>query len=125
MQPITGCNHVMKQGQATVQHQQGQVILLDFWATWCPPCQKPMQHNQDMLERRRDWGDRVRLIGLSIDQDPDTVYNHVVKKKWTLVEHYQVNTAGCQAQQEWGVKGVPTVVLVDREGLVVYKGHPA
>ncbi|MFN9910297.1 MAG: TlpA family protein disulfide reductase, partial [bacterium] len=23
----------------------GQVILLDFWATWCPPCQKPMQHN--------------------------------------------------------------------------------
>jgi hypothetical protein len=41
-----------------------------------------------MLERRKDWGDRVRLIGLSIDKDPDTVYNHVVKKKWTLVEHY-------------------------------------
>jgi len=29
----------------TVRHEAGQVILLDFWATWCPPCQKPMAHN--------------------------------------------------------------------------------
>jgi len=42
-------------------------MLLDLWATWCPPCQAPMAHNQHMLETRKDWGDKVRIIGLSID----------------------------------------------------------
>ena len=51
-----------------VTHTSGQVILLDFWATWCPPCQGPMAHNQEMLQKRgAEWGDRVRIIGLSID----------------------------------------------------------
>ena len=57
-----------KNDKVTVKHEAGQVLLLDFWATWCPPCQKPMAHNQEMLRNReKDWGDRVRLIGLSID----------------------------------------------------------
>ena len=55
----------------TIKHEPGQVILLDFWATWCPPCQKPMAHNQEMLEKHAALGDwkNVRIIGLSRDQD--------------------------------------------------------
>jgi len=59
---------VFEEGKTEVKHEAGQVLLLDFWATWCPPCQKPMAHNQDMLEKRGDdWGANVRLLGLSID----------------------------------------------------------
>jgi len=54
--------------EVNLEHKQGEVWLLDFWATWCPPCQKPMAHNQDMITRRGgDWGSNVRIIGLSID----------------------------------------------------------
>jgi thiol-disulfide isomerase/thioredoxin len=99
---------------------------LDFWATWCPPCQAPMAHNQKMLEDRgKDWGDKVRLIGLSIDNTVDVVKNHVESKKWTSVENYHVRTAGCTADKDYGVQGVPQVVLVDKRGKIVFVGHPS
>lgn len=113
-------------GSTTIEHKEGQVLLLDFWATWCPPCQAPMGHNQHMLETRgKDWGDKVRLIGLSIDNDVPTVKNHVEAKKWTSVEHYHVRTAGCTADKDYGVQGVPHVLLVDTHGKIVFMGHPA
>ena len=84
-----------------------------------------MQHNQDMLERRgKEWGSKVRLIGLSIDQNKDKVFNNVLAKKWLSVEHYHIACYGCTIQKDFQVQGVPTVVLVDKEGVIVFKGHP-
>ena len=54
--------------ETVIKHEPGQVILLLFWATWGPPAQAPMAHNQKMLEDNKEkWGDKVRIIGLSID----------------------------------------------------------
>jgi len=48
-----------------------------------------MQHNQDMLVKNKEkWSDRVRIIGVSIDSDVQTVKNHVQRKGWNDVEHY-------------------------------------
>ena len=85
-----------------------------------------MKHNQHMLEQNHEkWGDKVRLIGLSIDGDADTVKNHVESRGWTKVEHYHVRTAGCTADKDYGVNGVPHVLLVDTTGKIVFVGHPA
>ena len=85
-----------------------------------------MKHNQHMLvENAEKWGDKVRLIGLSIDSDAATVKNHVEAKGWTKVEHYHVRTAGCTADKDYGVNGVPHVLLVDTTGKIVFVGHPA
>lgn len=46
LMPIKGDEEV------NLEHKEGEVWLLDFWATWCPPCQRPMAHNQEMLEKR-------------------------------------------------------------------------
>lgn len=42
---INGCNKVFGGEKYDVTHTEGEVMLLDFWATWCPPCQAPMAHN--------------------------------------------------------------------------------
>jgi len=115
----------MEDGEETnLEHVKGQVWLLDFWATWCPPCQRPMAHNQEMLEKNGEaWKDKIRIIGVSIDKDISTLKNHVENKKWTSVEHY--HRAGSNCSEVYQVRGVPHVMLVDTEGKIVFKGHPA
>lgn len=112
------------QEKITLEHKDGQVWLIDFWATWCPPCQRPMAHNQEMLEKRgQEWGSDVRIIGISIDQDKNKLKSHVNDKKWTSVEHY--HRAGSKCSEQYSVNGVPHVMLVDKTGTIVFKGHPA
>ena len=49
----------------------------------------PMAHNQEMLEKRQaEWGEKLRIIGLSIDQDKNMLLDHVISNGWTKVEHY-------------------------------------
>jgi len=109
-----------------IERKAGQVILLDFWATWCPPCQGPMAHNQEMLEKNKEkWGDKVRIIGLSIDQDVQKLRDHVKAKGWTSVEHYHTRNGKNSADKDYGVQGVPHCLLVDTHGKIVFVGHPA
>lgn len=42
---------VGSEDKIVLEHKPGEVLLIDVWATWCGPCQKPMQHNQDMLTK--------------------------------------------------------------------------
>lgn len=99
-------------------------MLIDFWATWCPPCQRPMQHNQDMLtENAEKWGGNVKIIGLSIDKDAATVTNHITAKGWTSPIHYHRAKSNCS--DVYQVRGVPHVLIVDKTGKIVFKGHPA
>lgn len=126
MAPIENANDVNTEKKVTIEHKQGQVILYDLWATWCPPCQRPMAHNQEMLtSKKATWGDKVRIVGLSIDSAVPVVKAHVEKNKWAAIEHYHVRNGECTASETYGSGGVPHVWLVDTQGKIVFMGHPA
>lgn len=83
-----------------------------------------MAHNEEMLtEHAEKWGDKVKIVGLSIDSDAATVKNHVNNKGWTKPIHYWRAKSNCS--DVYQVRGVPHVLLVDTNGKIVYKGHPA
>lgn len=71
-----------------LKHQPGEVLLIDVWATWCGPCQKPMQHNEDMLKKNeKEWAGKVRIVGVSVDDDLDELKKRIDKKDWKRIEH--------------------------------------
>jgi len=124
-QTIEKVTSINSDDAVSLVHTPGEVWLLDFWATWCPPCQAPMAHNQLMLEKKgEEWkAKKIRIIGLSIDNTRDAVVNHVNAKNWNSVEHFHRAQSDCS--KVYGVRGVPHVMLVDQQGTIVYKGHPA
>lgn len=77
-----------------------------------------------LTKNAQDWGSKVRIVGLSIDDSTSDVKARVEQKGWDKVEHYQCGPES-KAQEEFRVEGVPHVVLVDTEGKIVFVGHPS
>jgi len=103
----------------TIEHKEGEVLLIDFWATWCQPCQKPMAHNQLMLNILGErWKDKVRIIGLSIDEDESEIVKRANEKEWFGIEHYQIDAAYEKPNPmgQYRVLGVPHIMFVDKKG---------
>jgi thiol-disulfide isomerase/thioredoxin len=105
--------------------KSGEVTLFDFWATWCGPCQGPMAHNQEMLEKHPEWAGKVRIVGVNIDDEIEAARERVTTKNWTKVDHYWSQGGwGSKIMQYFGIHGIPFCVLVDKNGLIKIAGHP-
>ena len=95
---------------------RGQVVLLDFWATWCAPCRKSMPELEALHRRYRDKG--VTVLGVSIDEAPvKKVRGFVQARKVTYP--IAIDADKDPAWAAYKVKAVPAAFLIDREGRVV------
>ena len=103
---------------------RGQVVLLDFWATWCVPWRKSMPELQALHQKYAERG--FSVVGVSIDEgDPAKVKKFVGSKK--LSYPIAMDSAQNPAWEAFRVKAVPAAYLIDREGRIVaqWTGAPA
>ena len=92
---------------------RGKVVLLNFWATWCAPCQLEMPA---FAAWQRQYGpDGLQVIGISMDDDATPVVGLVAKLKL----NYPVLMGDANLGRQYGgVLGLPLTYLIDRDGLV-------
>jgi len=94
----------------------GNVVLLDFWATWCVPCRKVMPELQALHDKYAGRG--LSVIGISIDEGgPAKVNKYVKSKKFTY--RIALDDAKKPAWDAFRIKAIPAAYLLDREGRIV------
>jgi peroxiredoxin len=89
----------------------GQVVVLNFWATWCEPCVAEMPA-LDRLERALD-NDGLVVLAVSVDESPETVRNFARDHHLSLP---LLLDPGGQAARAFGVVGYPTTFVLDASG---------
>ncbi len=99
--------------EISLSKYKGKTLLIDFWATWCGPCRESIPHLVHLYKTYRGQG--LEVVGLSMDKgDPKTV-DHFVK---SLDMPYPIAITPEEIARAYGVNGLPTTVLIDKEGKI-------
>ena len=97
----------------TLSELRGKVVLVNFWATWCPPCRKEMP-DLEALHGRFSANDLV-ILGIS-DEKAETVKAFLAQKNYTYTIALD---PGRKVSEQFGVEGIPKTFVFDRDGNLV------
>lgn len=103
---------------------KGNVVLVWFFATWCPHCKATMPEMADLVEKYR--GKPFKIVGISNnmkDQTTELAKAFVADPQWRINWPAGIDRAG-STTIDWQAQGIPAAVLVDKKGLVRWADHP-
>lgn len=95
---------------------RGRVVVLNFWASWCPPCRAEMPEFQELHEELEESGEAVLLLLNQVDGRMETVESgskYLADNDLTMTNLLDRGTVGPQI---FGIPGLPTTVVIDAEG---------
>ncbi len=112
--PAPDFSLVDRQGKTwTLSELKGQVVFINFWATWCPPCREEMpsmQHLYTMLP-----GEKFKMLAILNKDDPRLADSFASKFGLSMpILDDQSNQVG----QQYGLTGVPETFIVDKRGII-------
>lgn len=100
---------------ARLSNLRGKVVLLNFWATWCPPCKAEMP---DLEAIYREYGDAQGLVVVGVNYEEDAAPVEAFVRERGLSFPVWLDRKG-EAAAKLGVRGLPVSFIIDREGYVL------
>jgi peroxiredoxin len=95
---------------------KGRVVIVNFWATWCPPCRAEMPSMQRAWEALRDEG--VVMLAVDVGEDEETIFTFTANYP---VEFPLLMDRDSKTTTDWPVVGLPTTFIVDKDGHLVFR----
>ena len=96
----------------TLSDFKGRVIILNFWATWCPPCRKEIPDFVELYEKYKEEG--LLIIGVSLDRGDSRAVKQF-SKNYKI--NYPIVLGNVTVTQDYGgIRGIPTTFVIDRKG---------
>jgi len=99
--------------QYSLDAMAGKVVVIDFWATWCPPCVESVPELKDLLKKYPR--EKLSLISISADDD-DQAWRGFIAKKQMDWPHYRDNDGSIA--NAFGVHAFPTYLVIDGDGII-------
>jgi len=101
-------------GNATLSSFRGNVVILNFWATWCPPCRAEMPSMEALYVRYKDQG--LEMLAVNLRENPDTVQQFIQSNGYTFP--ILMDRTG-RTGSLYGVQAIPTTFILDRQGRMI------
>jgi thiol-disulfide isomerase/thioredoxin len=95
---------------------RGKVVLVDFWASWCPDCIREMPAVRQIYQKFRDKG--FTIIGISLDKDEQALANFVARKLIPWPQYFDGKGWENDFARKYGVHAIPEMWLINQRGEV-------
>ncbi|MDI6640928.1 MAG: TlpA disulfide reductase family protein [Elusimicrobiota bacterium] len=95
----------------TLSELRGKVIILDFWATWCPPCRAEIPF---FVELQNEYKEQLAIVGVCLDRDDRDNIKKFIEK---IGINYPIVMGDPKVVKDYGgIKGIPTTFIIDKNG---------
>lgn len=96
---------------------KGKVVFLDFWATWCPPCRESLPHTQALSQHEKAKTGDLVVLAVNAREEADKVKQYLQSNGYSF--RVVLDKDG-EVLNRYKVQGIPTFVLINRDGKVVW-----